>query len=148
MSKLKEPKIKQIEKIVFNPMVKKQIIGSPELLRIEINNELTKIDFIYYAKPYYVNGGWVQISRDTFIRPKGSGLRLKLISSTNISIAPKKTYLNSTKAILCYTLYFPALPESTKSIDIIECESVGGNWFNFYDVSLEKIKSQKIVVGN
>ncbi len=148
MSRLKEPKIKQIEKIIFNPVIKKQINESPEVLRIETNSELTKIDFIYYAKPYYINGGWVQISRDTFIRPKGSNLKLKLVSATNITITPKKTYLKSNKAILCYTLYFPALPESTKSIDIIECEATGENWFNFYDVSLERIKSQKIVVGN
>jgi hypothetical protein len=145
---MKITKIKQLERIVFNPSIKKQNNLSQEVLRIDSNNKLTRIDFIFYAPPYYINGGWIQISKDTFITPIGTDLKLKLVQAVNIPIAPKKHHFKSTKDVLCYTLFFPALPSDTKSINIIECETTIDNWFNFYDVLLDKIKTERLVINH
>lgn len=149
MTKLIEkPKVDLQEKVVFNPMVKHQTNGHPEVLRIQNEENFTRIDFIYFAKSYYVNGGWIQIDRDTYIRPIGSKERLTLVEAVNIPIAPIKHYFKSTKDFLCYTLYFPPVPKGTKTIDIIE--GLGGNnsWFNFYGVSMETVRKEKIIVGS
>ncbi len=151
MEKIKEiekPKVKELERLIYNPIVKHSPFQNLETMRIEIDPEFTRIDFIYYACNIYVNGGWVRILRDTFIRPSGSKTCLKLVNAINIPIAPKKHWFKSTKDLLCYTLIFPALPKGTKSIDIIENETPGGSWFNFYGVSMETVRSQKLIVGN
>ena len=145
---IQQPKIKKLEKLIFNPMVQHQTSFHPEVLRIQNEAEFTRIDFICYPDRIYVNGGWVQISRESFIRTAGSKERLKLVNAINIPIAPVKHYFKSIKDSLCYTLYFPPVPKGTTTIDIIECEAPGGTWFNFYSVSMERIKQKKLVVGN
>ena len=142
------PNIKELQKVIYNPIVAKPMSKHVEALRIVTDEEgLTRIDFLYKAPSYYINGGWVQMNRHCFIRPCGSNTKLTLVKAVNIPLAPVKHYFRKCGEILCYTLYFPALPKGTNSIDIIEAEGPGGNWFNFYGVSLEKIKSEKIIVN-
>ena len=145
---IEEPEIKEEEKIIFSPIITHKSNSSPDVLRIENDEEFTRIDFIYQARSYYINGGWVQISKDTFIRPCGSESKFKLLKAVNITIAPVKHYFKSTKELLCYTLYFPALPKGTSKIDIIESETPGENWFNFFGVSMERVRTEKLIVGN
>jgi hypothetical protein len=143
------PSVKELQKVIYNPSVKKKLSNHIETLRIDTDAEgLTRIDFLYRAPHYYINGGWVQISRHTFIRPCGSDKKLTMVKAVNIPIAPTKHFFKKSNEILCYTLYFPALPKGTSSIDIIEAEGPGGNWFNFYGVSVEKIRSEKIIVNH
>lgn len=149
IKEIEKLKVNELEKLVFNPMVKHQTSGHPEILRIENDAEFTRIDFIYYTCSYYENGGWVQMSERTFIRPVGSKLKLKLLKAVNIPIAPTKHWFKTTKDILCYTLYFPPVPNGTKVIDIIEKECANDDtWFNFYAVSMESIRKEKLIVGN
>lgn len=149
IKEIEKPKVKELEKLIYNPLVKKNTNSQPEILRIQNDDNFTRIDFIYYPKSYYVNGGWVQIDRDTFIRPVGSNQRLKLIKAINIPLAPTKHFFKNSKEFLCYTLYFPSLPKETSSIDIIENEGTHEEtWFNFYGVSMERVLSEKLVAGN
>jgi hypothetical protein len=149
MKELIELPTKEKEHVVFKPLVKHQVSTSAEILRIENDPNFTRIDFIVYASPIYVNGGWVQMYSQSFIRPVGSNLCLTLVKAVNIPIAPTKHFFKGKKDFLCYTLVFPALPEGTKSIDIIEKEIPGDNtWFNFYGVSMDKVKSERLVVSN
>ncbi len=145
---IEKTKVDELEKVVFNPMVKHQTNGHPEVLRIQKEAEFTRIDFIYYTNPKYVNGGWIQIAQKTFIRTVGSMERLTLVNAVNIPIAPTKHYFKSTKDFLCYTLYFPPVPKETKAIDIIERLGGDNTWFNFYGVSMEAIRKEKIIVGS
>jgi len=149
MKKLKDPEVMEQESLVYNPLVKHQVSKSPDILRIENDPDFTKIDFIVYASPKYINGGWVQMNIDSFIRPVGSSLHLKLISAVNIPIAPAMHYFKTKQDFLCYTLVFPALPCGTKSIDIIEKEIAGDrSYFNFYGVSMQKVYTERLLVGN
>lgn len=145
---ISKPKIKEREKQIFNPKVKQlpSRDTSFKIMRIVIDENYTRIDFVY-------NNGrfeWVQIDPKSFIRPAGSDVSYPLIKAVGIPLTPKRHVFKTAKETLYYTLYFAALPKSVKVIDIIEKEihTPGHHYFNFYGVSMEKIKSKKIEVGN
>ena len=100
---------------------------------IELTDAYTRIDFYYKAPDYYVNGGWIQMHPLSFIRPAGSNMRYSLFKAVNIPLAPDKLYFKRCGQHHSYTLYFPALPKDTKTIDIIEREAPG-TFFNFYNI--------------
>ena len=146
---IETPKIKEQEKIIFNPRIEKRDFTDTKLkiMRLEKEEEYTRIDFVYYPPKYYVNGGWVQMDSGCFIRPCGTSDRYTLVKAQNIPYAPNKHHFKSVNDILYYTLFFPGLPKGTESIDIIEKEAPG-TYFNFYGVSMSKVRMERLVVGN
>ncbi len=143
---IQEPQLKQLKRIAMHPRIGRQTGTTAEVLRIQADAECTRIDFIVRASRKYINGGWVCMDRNAFIRPAGTGERMLLLQAVNIPVAPAKHYFRDLKDMLCYTLIFPPLPKSVLAIDIIEAEGPGGNWFNFYGVSMTKVRSQVIAV--
>jgi hypothetical protein len=148
MSKVFIPKTKEIEKVIYSPIVIHNNQEQLTIHRIIADEHVTRIDFIHYAPAMYENGGWVQMHRECFIRSCGSAEKLTLVQAVNIPYAPTKHYYRSNKDFLCYTLYFPALPKNTTAIDIIESEAIGLDAFNFYGVSIEQALSQRLVANN
>ena len=71
---------------VHNPKVESVTDAKHQVMKIELGDELTKIDFIY--RNNYDSGGWIQISRNSFIRVAGSQVKLGLVKAVNIPIAP------------------------------------------------------------
>jgi hypothetical protein len=129
----KSIKEKQEEPIVlFNPEGT-DYSTSLVVKNIELNNEYTRIDFLYKASNKYINGGWIQMYDEAFIRPVGSDMKYRLIQAINIPIAPSKLHFQRQGQLHRYTLLFPALPKNTQKIDIIEKEAPG-TFFNFYNV--------------
>ncbi len=129
--------------IIVNPTYK----GSDkhiQLLRIIITDQEMKIDFGYKADDYYYRGGWITISPETFIRPTGSNEKYFLINATNIPYGPEKLHFNSTLEWRYFSLYFPLVPEGTKTIDLIEkeTEKIDPTQFNFYTISLNEVSKQ------
>lgn len=104
---------------------------------IEITDAYTRIDFIYRSSMIYENGGWIQMERNAYIKPVGSTTKYRLLRAIGIPIAPLKHYFKRQGEYHSYSLIFPALPASTKSIDIIEKEAPG-TYFNFYGVDYSK----------
>lgn len=143
---VESPKIKVKEKIIFSPTVKSNpsVTTDHKIMRIEMEEDYTRIDFVYNNGKY----GWVQIQPESFIRPCGTETAYGLVKAQGIPLAPQKKYFSNPNQTLYYTLYFPALPKGVKEIDIIEKESrvPGHNYFNFYGVSLEKIKKEILIV--
>ena len=150
MKVMEPPYTEKKEKPIYNPSVEYQNGDADiEIMRIVQEEELTRIDFVYRASPKYIKGGWVQIDRETFIRPVGTAMRLTLVQAVNMPIAPKKHWFREAGQCLYYTLYFPALPAGVVAIDIIEREAARPhNFFNFYGVSLERIARGVIMVNN
>ena len=149
MKDLEQPYIEKKVEIIYNPKLKYQDNDNPEVLRIVQEEELTRIDFIVRASPIRINGGWVSMEPETFIRPVNSGLKLTMVQAVNIPVAPAKHWFKNESQCLCYTLYFPALPDDVVAIDILEREAVRPhNYFNFYGVSLEKIAREVLTVPN
>jgi hypothetical protein len=70
------------------------------------------------------------------------------LKAVNIPIAPQKHFFKRCGELLQYTLYFPGLPQETQSIDIIERDVTNGTWFNFYGVSVNKIRTEALYVDN
>jgi hypothetical protein len=104
---------------------------------IENSDEYTRIDFIYRAPDYYVNGGWIQMERNAYISPVGSTTKFGLLRAIGIPIAPIKHYFKKEGEFHTYSLIYPALPLGTTQINIIEKEAPG-TYFNFYGVDYSK----------
>ena len=100
---------------------------------IELTEAYTRIDFNYTAPDYYVNGGWIQMHPQAYIRPVGTNTTYTLVKTINIKLNPSKTYFKHCGQRHTFTLFFPALPEGTEAIDIIEKEAPG-TYFNFYNI--------------
>lgn len=104
--------------------------------KISLDDDFTRIDFVYIAPKMYANGGWIQMDANTFIRPIGSDTRYKMIQSINIPITPSKYYFKGCGQVHHFTLLFPPLPKNVNQIDIIE--KLGeGTYFNFFRVALQ-----------
>lgn len=149
--KIETPKPKIEEKnrtLIYNPHIKTDMLKDMKVMRIELDDEFTRIDFVYYASRIYSGGGWVRIHDTCFIRPCKTKQKLKMLRAVNIPIAPKMHHFKSNKDCLYYTLYFPPLPKDTKEIDIIEMETSDPSFFNFYGVSMERVKREAIVIPN
>ena len=108
-----------------------------DLLRIILDTEYTKIDFGYTAKEMYIKGGWIRMEQHTFIEIKETGKRFVLTQAIGIPINPEYHYFESKKEWRYFSLYFPAIPQTDCTINIIEIENGSRNNFNYYDVELK-----------
>jgi len=146
---IEEPYTEKEVRPVYNPDIEFQNNSNIDIMRIVQEDELTRIDFVYCASLKYVNGGWVQIEPECFIRPINTGMRLTMVQAVNIPVAPSKHWFKRAGEYLYYTLYFPKLPNDVVTIDIIEREAARPhNYFNFYGVSLERIAKEIIMINN
>jgi hypothetical protein len=136
-SETREELLKENETNVFeNPISHHTPDSQLGIEKVILDDEFTRIDFVYIAPKMYVNGGWIQIDSGCFIRPIGSEIRYKMVSAINIPIAPAKYYFKSKGQVHHFSLLFPALPKNVKQIDIIE--KLGeGTYFNFFRVTLQ-----------
>ena len=138
MQNTEDQKQKQKTKTVrlFNPSVYDRNT-SARIQSIDLNEEYTRIEFKYTSSQEYINGGWIKMERNSFIRDTLSKRTYPLLFALNIPIAPEKFHFRRKGQVHYYTLVFPALPKSTKAIDIIEKEAPG-NYFNYYNIEYQR----------
>jgi len=134
--------------IIYNPFIKTRTSKNASVMRIECDSKFTRIDFVYHTSSKYINGGWVQMNGTCYIKPINSEAKLPLIKAVNIPMAPNKHHFKTVKDVLYYTLYFPPLPSNTNAIDIIELDTNDPTYFNFYNVSIDRIVNKVIDVSN
>lgn len=115
----------------------KSLSSKLQLLRIEFGPQFTVADFGYQATRHYISGGWIRISKDTFIRVKKTGEKFTLLRAENIPIAPEQHNFQSSKDWLFFQLFFPAIPFRNCKLDIIENEPEETTDFNFYDIEIQ-----------
>jgi len=146
---IEEPEVIKVPLItICNPAFERRSSNYMDIMRIVLTEDYTKIDFIHYPDKKYINGGWVQIQRNMFIRTLGSKDKLTLLKAINIPIAPNKHWYKSVHECLYFTLLFPSIPKSTTHIDIIEIEGGDSTFFNFYGVSMNRVNSSVIRILN
>ena len=104
--------------------------------RIITHENYTQVDFVYIASKKYLNGGWIQLHSDCFIRPSGTEIEYKMIEATAIPIAPSKLHFNAPGQVHHYSLVFPTIPKDIEYIDVIE-KKEKGTFFNFYGIALQ-----------
>ncbi len=114
--------------------------GRPVLLRMEFAPTYTKVDFGYQATAYYRKGGWVKISKDTFIRIHASGEVLRLLRAEHIPVAPTQHFFKTSKDWLYYSLYFPPMPMKKGFLDLVEVDPGEDTDFNYMDIFLDPKK--------
>lgn len=138
MENTEDQKQKQKTKTLrlFNPTVYDRNT-SAKIQTIDLNEEYTRIEFKYTSSQEYINGGWIKMERNSFIRDTLSKRTYPLLFALNIPIAPEKFHFRRKGQVHYYTLVFPALPKSTKAIDIIEKEAPG-NYFNYYNIEYQR----------
>lgn len=151
-------KTKQNSKaFIFSNPNHKDMDGAVQLLRITISDQGTKIDFGYQAGEFDA-GEWIHIKPETFIRckemgesiaesfkPKKIQAKYFLIKATNIPFGPAKHHFNSSIEWRYFSLYFPRLPEGTRSFDLIEKEFGDKNEFNFYNIRLDEEEKMSMI---
>ena len=74
--------------------------------KISLDDDFTRIDFVYIAPKQYINGGWVAMDSGCYIRPIGSEVRFKMIQAINIPIAPSKYLFKSCGEVHHFSLLF------------------------------------------
>jgi hypothetical protein len=117
---------------------------NPQVLRIILSDECTRIDFGYVAKWIYEKGGWIRIAPHTFIQVHGSEKRYALKEAINITLAPEQHHFESTEDWQVFTLIFEPIPIKDCVIDIIEEEEPDANDFNYYGIELRHVNEVRI----
>ena len=74
---------------------------------------------------------WCNIDRNTYIMVNGA--RYTMTKAEGIKIAPDKTYFSYAGQDITFTLYFPPIPTSATSMDLIE--SADSEW-KFYGIKI------------
>ena len=62
--------------------------------------------------------GWITLDKNTYI--VANDQKYSLNKTDGIEISPNKTYYSYAGETKTFTLYFPAIPKGTTSIDLIE----------------------------
>lgn len=138
----------QTETIVFtNPISNFTPNEHMGIEQITLNEDNTRIDFVYISPKDYKNGGWIQMDANCFIRPVGSEIRYKMKQAINIPIAPNKYHFKRSGQVLRFSLLFPALPKEVKAIDFIE-KHAEGTYFNFFNIALQHNEPTLIRIVN
>ena len=74
---------------------------------------------------------WCNINKNTYIMVNGT--RYTMTKAEGIKIAPEKTYFSYDGQEITFTLYFPPIPSSATSMDLIE--SPDSDW-KFYGIKI------------
>jgi len=137
---------KKSKTYLFNLPKNKNHHSNLRLLRVIIHSEYLKVDFGYYATSFYINGGWVRIAQDSFVRDKSNNHIYKLIRAENIPIAPTVHNFNSSNEWMFFSLIFEPIPLNTKAFDLIEVEPGEPTDFNFYNIILDPEHAMELIV--
>lgn len=136
---------------IKNPIITYRMDGNAESmdrddgLKIESISRSTYNVIIKVTYKSAQFGEWINIRPDTYI--KANGKKYPLTQIEGIAINPNKTYLH-TGEIKSFTLYFPQIPKTVSSIDLVE---PGNSSWKFYGIQLsdnQKINTSKNEVIN
>ena len=111
--------------------------ANPTLLRVILGAQTTRLDFGYAASSYYIKGGWITISPDTFLQVKGDSTPYLLKEAIGIAQAPIKLKFKSTKDYQFFSLHFEALPQTDLVFEMIEAVDGTPNDFNYYGIEIK-----------
>ena len=92
---------------------------------IKLSRESTSIEIEYTN--YYEYGGWCNIEGNTYILVNGT--RYNMTKAEGIQISPQKTTFSYQWQTVSFILYFPPIPTSANSLDLIESENSSWKWY-------------------
>ncbi len=115
-----------------------------EIQAIDVSDNKTIINMLYHAQPIFIQGGWVRIDPQTFIRHSDTDEILPLLEAVNIPLSPERHHFKNADESLVFQLIFPAIPKSWERIDLIEKEPGDSSYFNFYGIKLNPFRDKII----
>lgn len=114
--------------VVTNPVVSNSSAEEAKISKVTIGDNYTIIEIeTNNAAP---DGGyfqWCNINKNTYV--KTNGHKYKMIKTENIEIAPNKTYFQYSGQSIAFKLYFPKIPKTTQSFDLIESAESEWKWY-------------------
>lgn len=136
---------KQIKDLLFHASASSGK-DNPTLLRVVLGEQTTRLDFGYVASNYYIKGGWITISPQTYLQLKGDTKRYTLKEASGIAQAPVKLEFKSTKDYQFFSLHFGALPQQDLIFDMIENLHGDHTDFNYFGIEI-RLKDGVEVLG-
>ena len=137
--------MKKNKTLLFTINKKGHSKSNPDLLRIILSPDHTKIDFGYTAKEMYDSGGWIRIAPTTYVEIIETGKQFILDRTEGIPISPEHHYFESSKEWRYFSLYFPAIHQTDCTLNIIEIENGSRNDFNYYGVKLKMSEGVEVL---
>ena len=116
-----------------NPTINKNMANSLKVISVVIQDNQTIITFSESNRirddGHYQ---WINLDKNAFI--VANGQRYTLRRAEGIALSPEKTYFSYAGETKTFTLYFPAIPKKTTSIDFLE--SADSEW-KLYGIQLK-----------
>jgi hypothetical protein len=137
----------RVRKKIIEPLIKYRTSENLDVCLIEFESDCLRIDFIGKPDLSFDFDWWINISKVSFIRPSGTGLKLGMLKASGIPLSPDRYYFPNQNSTLHFSLFFPLPPAGTRFIDVIENEMGGADFYNFYHVALSRIADQPLFVG-
>jgi S1-C subfamily serine protease len=113
------------------PAVRSSTAERARIKSVTLGRDYTAVEIIsnnQSGSSYYQ---WCNIDRNTYILVNGT--RYTMTKAEGIKIAPDKTYFSYAGQDITFTLYFPSVPTSATSMDLIE--SADSEW-KFYGIKI------------
>jgi hypothetical protein len=142
MKNASNKQLQPLTKTIRNPKTSTRLNKNISIVRILIDEETTRIDFVYQKNFSKVLKQSFQISPDCYIKICSEDIKYKLLKADNIAIAPFKNCQIGNSVLFAFSLFFPAIPKNAQRIDVVESEAKDKNYFNFYGVNLHSQKFQ------
>ena len=112
---------------IKNPSVRNTTAERAKIKNVTLSRDYTAVEIITNNR---CSDGYYQtcnIDRNTYILVNGT--RYTMTKAEGIKIAPNETYFSYAGQDLTFTLYFPPIPTSATSMDLIESESSDWKWY-------------------
>lgn len=126
---------------IVSPSVEYSDDPSTTIEKIEITPKYTAVHFKHTTT---VKGGWLELNKSIYLQDADGEDRYNYLRSEGVKLRPLKDTATADNQVFNFTVYFEKIKPGTKSINVIErATSImnrmsGTNYFNFYNVSLEK----------
>lgn len=127
----KDIKVSHILSIVNNPNVRTTTAENTRIKSVILRSDYTIVEIASKNKVGNTYYQWCTIDRNTSLLVDGT--RYAMIKAEGINIAPDKTYYSYAGQEITFVLYFPPIPSSATSMDLIE---PGGSSWKFYGVKI------------
>ncbi len=131
-----KPAIKKSKTIVYNPKFRSKDSKRLSIIRVLIDDELTRIDLVYNLSFNQKKPIFFQIDSNCFITPSHSNKIYKFIKAENIPVLPNISYIKPGTVSISFSLFFEGLDKKCNTFDLIEDFGDDKRYFNIYKIIL------------
>ena len=133
-----------MKSIIFHEPKCYTISDNLKLLRVQLSDDFTKLDFGYQPHENQEKRGRLKVFKTLILRIDDNEIQYKLIRTVNIPIYPNQISFETSEDWLFFSLYFEPLPSYAASFTIIEPKRKIENDFKFFEIELDKNKGFEV----